>query len=75
MVEALKKLDLLVVMDLFMTETARLAHIVLPAATFLERDEMPVFPFIDRNRRYVMLEKKVIVSMQKTIMTVLVIVL
>ncbi len=60
MVEALKKLDLLVVMDLFMTETARLAHIVLPAATFLERDEMPVFPFIDRNRRYVMLEKKAI---------------
>lgn len=33
---AFKKLDLLVVMDLFMTETARLAHIVLPACSSLE---------------------------------------
>lgn len=39
-IAALKKLDLLVVMDLFMTETAQLAHIFLPAATFLERDAM-----------------------------------
>jgi anaerobic selenocysteine-containing dehydrogenase len=35
--EALGKLELLVVMDLFMTETAKLAHIFLPAASFLER--------------------------------------
>lgn len=33
----LKKLDFLVVMDIFMTKTAELADIVLPAATFLER--------------------------------------
>lgn len=38
-VEALKKLDLLVVHELFMTPTAQLADIVLPAAANLERDE------------------------------------
>jgi formate dehydrogenase major subunit len=35
---ALEKLDLLVVIDLFMTETARRAHIVLPAAGWGEKD-------------------------------------
>ena len=35
--QAFEKLDLLVVSDLFMTETARLADIFLPAAAFLER--------------------------------------
>lgn len=35
--EALNKLELLVVIDLFMTETARQADIVLPSATFLEQ--------------------------------------
>ena len=34
---ALKKLELLVVQDLFLTDTARLAHIVLPAATGAEK--------------------------------------
>ena len=34
---ALEALDLLVVMDIFMTETAEKAHIVLPACTFLEK--------------------------------------
>jgi formate dehydrogenase alpha subunit len=36
--EALKKLDFLVVQDIFMTETARFAHVVLPAACFAEKD-------------------------------------
>jgi formate dehydrogenase major subunit len=35
---ALEKLDLLVVADLFLTETARRAHIVLPAAGWGEKD-------------------------------------
>ena len=35
--QAFSQLDLLVVSDLFMTETAKLAHIFLPATSFLER--------------------------------------
>jgi predicted molibdopterin-dependent oxidoreductase YjgC len=35
---ALERLDLLVVQELFLTETARRAHLVLPAAGFLEQD-------------------------------------
>ena len=35
--EALRKLDFLVVADIFMTPTAELADIVLPACTFLEK--------------------------------------
>jgi anaerobic selenocysteine-containing dehydrogenase len=37
--KALKELDFLAVMDTFMTETAKLADIVLPSATFFERPE------------------------------------
>jgi formate dehydrogenase alpha subunit len=37
-IEALEGLDLLVVQELFMTETARRAHLVLPAAGALEQD-------------------------------------
>lgn len=36
-VAALKELDLLVVQEIFMTETAKMAHVVLPAASFLEK--------------------------------------
>jgi formate dehydrogenase alpha subunit len=36
--EALKNLEFLVVQDIFLTETARLAHVVLPAASFAEKD-------------------------------------
>jgi formate dehydrogenase alpha subunit len=36
--EALSGLDFLVVQDIFLSETAQLAHVVLPAASFLEKD-------------------------------------
>jgi formate dehydrogenase major subunit len=35
--KALSSLDLLVVQEIFMTETAKMAHVVLPAASFLEK--------------------------------------
>lgn len=37
-IKALKKLDFLVVQDIFLTETAELADVVLPAACFAEKD-------------------------------------
>lgn len=36
--QALERLEFLIVQDLFLTETARLAHVVLPAASFAEKD-------------------------------------
>ena len=36
--EMFKKLDLLIVQDIFLTETAALADVVLPAACFAEKD-------------------------------------
>jgi len=38
--QALDKLDLLAVIDIFMTDTAKMANIVLPATTFLEREDI-----------------------------------
>lgn len=37
-IKALKNLEFLVVQDIFMTETAELAHVVLPAVSFAEKD-------------------------------------
>ena len=34
---AIEKLELFVVQELFMTETAKMAHVILPAASFLEK--------------------------------------
>jgi formate dehydrogenase major subunit len=44
---ALKSLDLLVVQDLFVNETAKLAHVLLPGTSFLEKDGT----FINAERR------------------------
>jgi anaerobic selenocysteine-containing dehydrogenase len=41
---ALEKLDLFVNVDLFFTDTAKLAHIVLPACSSFERSELKVWP-------------------------------
>lgn len=35
---SLKQLEFLVVQDIFLTETAKLAHVILPATTFAEKD-------------------------------------
>jgi formate dehydrogenase alpha subunit len=54
-VEALKALDLLVVQDIFLTETAALADVVLPAAASLEKDGT----FTNTERRVQMFRKAV----------------
>jgi predicted molibdopterin-dependent oxidoreductase YjgC len=36
--ECLEKTEFVVVQDLFLTETAQLAHVVLPGASFAEKD-------------------------------------
>ncbi|MEM2093057.1 MAG: molybdopterin-dependent oxidoreductase [Candidatus Bathyarchaeia archaeon] len=58
--EALEKLDLLVVMDLFMTETAELAHFVLPACSFLEKTGIAYDYGVCHGIPYVLLRKKAI---------------
>lgn len=45
--ECLEKMDFLVVQDIFLTETAKLADVVLPAATFAEKDGV----FVNTERR------------------------
>lgn len=57
--QAFQKLDFLVVMDQFMSQTAKMADIVLPAATFLERTELSDYYSL-WGLPYVMLRKKII---------------
>ena len=47
--DALLALDFLMVMDLYMTPTAELADLVLPAASWLEVDQVVPLPFIANN--------------------------
>jgi anaerobic selenocysteine-containing dehydrogenase len=55
--EAMAALDTLVVIDVAMTETARLAHYVLPAATQFEKAEATFFNF-DFPRNYFHLRRR-----------------
>jgi formate dehydrogenase alpha subunit len=55
-VKTLKKLDLMVVQDIFMTETAELADVVLPAACFAEKDGT----FTNTERRLQRVKKAVV---------------
>jgi len=55
--EALLKLDLLVVVDLFMTPTAELADYVLPASSWLEIDDVAFYFF---RAGYVMARRKAV---------------
>jgi anaerobic selenocysteine-containing dehydrogenase len=43
-IEAFEKLDLIVVTDIFLTDTAKRADIVLPGSTFLERQDLRTYP-------------------------------
>ncbi|MCP4604789.1 MAG: molybdopterin-dependent oxidoreductase [Proteobacteria bacterium] len=62
--EALKKLDLFVVIDLYMNETAELADIVLPACTFLETTAMGSYTVQGNyGLPFVMLRRKVVEPM------------
>ena len=58
--EAMKRLDLLVVLDLFMTETAELAHYVLPGCTHLEKNGLAYSYNVCHGMPYLMLRKKTI---------------
>jgi len=53
--EALQKLEFLVVQDIFLTETAKLAHVVLPATSFAEKDGT----FTNTERRIQMVRKAI----------------
>lgn len=52
-IKALESLDLLIVQDIFMTETAKLAHVVFPAVSALEKDGT----FTNTERRVLPLRK------------------
>ena len=58
--EAMKKLDFMVVMDLFMTDTAKLADIVLPACSFMEKSGVGYVYGVNTGIPYALLRKKVI---------------
>jgi formate dehydrogenase alpha subunit len=53
--ESLKKLDFMVVQDIFFTETAPYAHVILPAATFAEKNGT----FVNSDRRVLRVRKAV----------------
>jgi len=46
--KAFANLDLLVARDLFLTESAKLAHYIIPAASFLERSELHVYADVQK---------------------------
>lgn len=58
--QAFAKLDLVVVMDLFMTETAEQADIVLPACSSLEKEGLAYNYALTAGIPYVMLSKRII---------------
>ena len=58
-VEAIKKLDLVVTFNPFMTETAEISHYVLPACTFLEKMGLGMVYGINSGLPYMLLRKQV----------------
>ena len=57
---ALEKLDFLVVIDLFMTKTAKMADMVLPACSSMERSGVGYVYGVTSGMPYILLRKKVI---------------
>jgi anaerobic selenocysteine-containing dehydrogenase len=64
--EALASLECVVVIDVAMTETAKLAHYVLPAATQFEKAEATFFNF-DFPRNYFHLRKRLFAPLANTL--------
>ncbi len=58
--QAMKKLDFMVTIDLFMTDTAKLSDIVLPACTHLEKGGIGYVYGVNTCIPYAMLRKKVV---------------
>ncbi|MFC1905572.1 molybdopterin-dependent oxidoreductase [Chloroflexota bacterium] len=58
--QALEKLEFLVVMDMFMTETAKMADLILPAATFFETTDLSYASGRLSGAPWVMLRKQAI---------------
>ena len=58
--QALRKLDLLVTVDLFLTETAKLSDIVLPACSHLEKGGVGYVYGVNTAIPYAMVRKKVV---------------
>lgn len=58
--EAMKSLDFIMVAELFMTETAKLADIVLPACSFLEKSGVGYVYGVTNCIPYAMVRKKII---------------
>ncbi|NQU02745.1 MAG: molybdopterin-dependent oxidoreductase [Syntrophaceae bacterium] len=63
--EAFQKLEMLIVMDLFMTETAELAHMVLPACSSMEKMALAYNYGLTMGMPYVLLSRKVIEPLGK----------
>lgn len=58
--EAMKSLEFMVVMDLFMTDTAKLADIVLPACSFMEKSGVGYVYAVTTGMPYLLLRKKTV---------------
>ncbi len=58
--EAMRKLDFMVTMDLFMTDTAKLSDIVLPACSFLEKSGVGYVYGATTGIPYALIRKKLI---------------
>lgn len=54
-IHAMESLELLIVQEIFLTETAKYAHVVLPGATFLEKDGT----FTNSERRIQLIRKAI----------------